>query len=262
MKIRLAIAALVGAVILAPVGMAWADYPPSAPTVQLLSSSATCGDTVGVTGSNWMPNTFVDLTLQNPHTFVGSAAVNGAGEFSTTFIVPANFPVGMHELDASGTAQDGTNGLATTNLNVLGTNCGSGPPNGSTTTTPGGGSTTTTPGGGSTTTTPGGGSTTTTPGGGSTTTTPGGGSTTTTPGGGSTTIPGGGGSTTTVTILGEQHTNPNQGGTSTGVQGEVQGSSLPFTGGAYVTLLVTLGLGLLAAGSVAVVTARRRRTTG
>src|SRR4051794_432668 len=81
---RFALSALLGVVLsLVSARGAWADYPPAAPTVQLVTNSAPCSATVGASGSNWKPNSLVTLTLQNPTVIVGSATTNGSGGFTT-----------------------------------------------------------------------------------------------------------------------------------------------------------------------------------
>src|SRR5436190_9774990 len=66
MNIRWAIAVVVGIAFAAvPVGVAWADtvdYPPSAPTVALLLSSAPCDANVSANGDDWQPGSTIDLT--------------------------------------------------------------------------------------------------------------------------------------------------------------------------------------------------------
>jgi hypothetical protein len=62
-------------------------------------------------------------------------------------------------------------------------------------------------------------------------------------------------------VLGETVTNTAAPATPAAASGTTSSSSLPFTGGAATTGLVTLALGLIAAGGVAVTSARRRRTT-
>src|SRR4051812_29714154 len=105
MKIRLAVAALMGvAVAVMSVGVASAveDYPPNAPIVQLLVSSAPCDSNVGANGNNWQPGSTVTLTLHSTPVNVGTASVNAVGTFSTSFVVPKGTELGNHVLEATG----------------------------------------------------------------------------------------------------------------------------------------------------------------
>jgi len=127
MNVRLAIVAIVSAAFVAvPVGVAWADYPPNAPTVQLVANTVPCEANVSVSGSNWQPASTINLTLRGTPV-VGSAIANGGGSFSTSFVVPKGTDVGNHQLEANGKAPDGSVAAATTVLNVQNENCANQP---------------------------------------------------------------------------------------------------------------------------------------
>ena len=125
MNIRHAIGALAAAaaVTLLPASAAWADYPPASPTAQLFSSATTCSDSVGVSGSNWKPNSPVDLTLHSDPVNVGQVMTDNAGTFSTSFVVPKGTAVGSHVLVASGLGASGAAATQNSNINVSSTNC-------------------------------------------------------------------------------------------------------------------------------------------
>ena len=125
MNLRHAIAALVGAaaIALVPAGAAWAGYPPASPTIQVLTASASCGDTITVTGQNWKPSSVVDFTLGNDNTALGSTNTNGSGEFSKDLVIPANTAPGMNSVVGKGLDENGTAASASSDLTISATKC-------------------------------------------------------------------------------------------------------------------------------------------
>jgi len=248
MKVRHAIAAVVcAAFVVVPVGVASADdpdYPPNAPTVQLLLNSAPCDANVGVTGANWQPGSTIELTLHSTPVNVGSAVANGSGSFSTSFVVPKGTDPGNHQLEANGKAPNGSVAAASTTLNVQNQNCATNQPS---VNPPGGG---TNSGGGATTTTP---STTNVTVQGVTVNNP------NNPNNPSSPNNAGSGSG-----VGSQQTPTGKGGATqpaTQVEGTQQtkpSGVLPLTGAAAVGILLLIGLGLILMGSTSVLAARRR----
>jgi len=241
MNFRHVVAALVGVAfaVVVPASAAWADYPPSAPTVQLLVTTGTCSDTIGVTGSNWKPGSTVTLELHSTPVNVGSAVANGSGAFSTTFGVPKDAELGNHQLFAFGFANDGSAVNAFTNMVINGTNCSSTPNANQTTTTTARGATTTTVAGGT--------------------------SSTTASVLGNTLVPTGlqtpnVGAAPQAGPASSPNNAPAAVGSApgTGAATQTSPSHLPLTGAAAVGLMLIVGLGLIAIGSMSVLVARRQ----
>jgi hypothetical protein len=79
-----------------------AAYPPPPVGLQLSTSIAVRGQTVGVTGEGWAAGSTVTLTFESTPVPSGTAVPNAQGNFSTTIIVPLDATLGPHEVVATG----------------------------------------------------------------------------------------------------------------------------------------------------------------
>jgi alpha-L-fucosidase len=80
---------------------ATAQYPPP-PSCHLSDTTVDQGDTLGVTGFNWLPDSDVLLQLFSTAVNLGTAHTDGDGAFSTEVTIPANTSVGEHTIRATG----------------------------------------------------------------------------------------------------------------------------------------------------------------
>jgi LPXTG-motif cell wall-anchored protein len=88
-SIRLSLALLLGGVVLlfaAPAATAQ-DYP-GGPTLTVDRPSVVCGDTVVITGKDFLPNTEVTLTVGGE--VIGTVMTDGQGNFSFRWTVPCS----------------------------------------------------------------------------------------------------------------------------------------------------------------------------
>lgn len=65
------------------------------------SSSVSQGGSLGLTGSGWVANESVNLTLHSTPVGVGTAQTDANGNFSATVTIPSNTPAGSHYIEAS-----------------------------------------------------------------------------------------------------------------------------------------------------------------
>ncbi len=98
--------------LMASPGLAQQNYPPPGePECVLSTNTATGGQTVGVSGSNWMPKSNVLIQFFSKPVTLGTAHTNKDGSFSTTVQIPSNASSGSHKITATG---QNLNGQATT----------------------------------------------------------------------------------------------------------------------------------------------------
>lgn len=72
-----------------------------APTLSVSTTSPCEGESLTVTGTDFVPGSTVQLTLQSTPTSLGSVVVNANGGFTTTVTLPAGV-TGTHEIVAAG----------------------------------------------------------------------------------------------------------------------------------------------------------------
>jgi hypothetical protein len=102
---------LVGAIGLAMgAAPAWAStlpnqYPPPVVGLQLSTSVATPGQTIGVTGEGWAAGTIETISIESTPVVLGTAVANSAGDFHTTVTIPLNETLGTHEIVATGPSE-------------------------------------------------------------------------------------------------------------------------------------------------------------
>lgn len=75
-------------------------YPSCPPTVSVDNTNPRPGDAVVVSGSNWCPGSTVQIFLDGVS--VGSALVNGTGDFSTSITIPLGTSPGPHDITVQG----------------------------------------------------------------------------------------------------------------------------------------------------------------
>lgn len=101
---------------LAWAGPAFAYGPGGAPALTSNSSSTTPGGSLLVTGSNFVPDEGITLTLHSTPVILGTTTATGSGTFSVTVTIPSDTTPGTHTILASGTTGDS----ATTTIVVTG----------------------------------------------------------------------------------------------------------------------------------------------
>jgi hypothetical protein len=89
---------------------AWAgaipdQYPPPVVGLQLSTSVATPGETIGVTGEGWAPGTTETISIMSSPVVLGTAVANSAGDFHTTDTIPLDETLGSHEIVATGPSE-------------------------------------------------------------------------------------------------------------------------------------------------------------
>lgn len=95
---------------------AFAYGPGGAPALTSNSSSTTPGGSLLVTGSNFVPNEGITLTLHSAPVTLATTTASTSGSFSVTVTIPAGTDPGAHTILASGATGDS----ATTNIVVTG----------------------------------------------------------------------------------------------------------------------------------------------
>lgn len=83
------------------------EYPPDGPTAAVGEPTPALGEEVAVSGSGWQAGSEVTLTLLSQPQLLGTAQVDGNGDFSTTVTIPSDTRPGRHTLRVSGTGEDG-----------------------------------------------------------------------------------------------------------------------------------------------------------
>jgi LPXTG-motif cell wall-anchored protein len=81
-------------------------YPANAPTCSVAQGTVAPGESVTVSGENWLPNSAVTISLKGDGT-LGSATTDGEGSFSTVVTIPSSAPTGLTEIICSGRRQNG-----------------------------------------------------------------------------------------------------------------------------------------------------------
>jgi hypothetical protein len=94
------------------------DGYPIGPGVSCDVTSVQAGGTVGVDGSNWLPESTVVLTFQSDPVVVGTPETDSEGAFSTTVTIPSDAEAGSHTITATGRNQEGDPDSATCALTV------------------------------------------------------------------------------------------------------------------------------------------------
>lgn len=84
-----------------------AAYPPKACGLRLAKGQAAPGETVGVEGDGYKPNSTVSIEFRSAPVHVATATTNGTGSFATTFVVPANATFGRHTVAGIGQKVNG-----------------------------------------------------------------------------------------------------------------------------------------------------------
>lgn len=80
-------------------------YPPNAPTCSVSQGTVAPGESVTVSGENWLPNSTVSISLEGVGT-LGTTTTNDEGSFSTVVTIPASAPIGSTEITCSGRDQN------------------------------------------------------------------------------------------------------------------------------------------------------------
>lgn len=93
------------------VSLGWAApafaYPAgSGPAVATNTSSTTPGGSMTVTGSNFVPNETITLTLHSTPVTLGTTSASASGTFSVTVTIPSDTTPGTHTILASGATGD------------------------------------------------------------------------------------------------------------------------------------------------------------
>jgi hypothetical protein len=99
---------------------AMAQYPLPGALAGLADSVVEPPALVVVFGSDWLPNSVVDLTLFSAPVPLGNAQVDGDGEFSKVVKIPAGTAPGQHSIRVQGTAENGQPDTVFLSLQVLG----------------------------------------------------------------------------------------------------------------------------------------------
>jgi hypothetical protein len=123
-RVFLTLSIAVGMWASAPAAMA--QYPLPVALVDLSTSTVDPDSLVFVSGSGWLPNSVVDLTLFSAPTPLGSANVDGDGEFGKLVKIPAGTALGQHFIRVQGTAANGQPDTVSAPLQVVGAGAGAG----------------------------------------------------------------------------------------------------------------------------------------
>lgn len=86
---------------------ALAQYPPAAPAVGVSDTVVTPGQPINVAGAGWLPNSEVTLTFFSDPVVLGTAVVDGNGEFTAQVTIPAAATPGRHTLRTTGLGAGG-----------------------------------------------------------------------------------------------------------------------------------------------------------
>jgi hypothetical protein len=87
-------------------GAQTSPYPAHAPTCSVSQGTVAPGESVTVSGKNWLANSTVNISLKGDG-MLGSATTNGQGSFSTVVTIPSSAPTGASEIICSGRRQNG-----------------------------------------------------------------------------------------------------------------------------------------------------------
>lgn len=100
---RLAIAGvLTSLLLLVPSGTAGAQvYPPDGCQISISRSVVAPGDTVIVTGVDFLPGENVDLFLLSDPVFLATVVADSTGSFSTEVTIPLGTTPGLHQIRAN-----------------------------------------------------------------------------------------------------------------------------------------------------------------
>jgi hypothetical protein len=80
-------------------------YPPPVVGLQLSTSVATPGSTIGVTGEGWASGTTETISIMSSPVVLGTTTANSQGDFSTSVTIPLNTALGAHEIVATGPSE-------------------------------------------------------------------------------------------------------------------------------------------------------------
>ncbi len=100
---RLAIAGVfTSLLLLVPSGVAAAQvYPPDGCQISISRNVVAPGETVIVTGEDFVPGESIDLFLLSDPVFLKTVTADSTGSFSTEVTIPLNTPPGLHQIRAS-----------------------------------------------------------------------------------------------------------------------------------------------------------------
>ena len=79
------------------------------------------GDDVTITGSGWLPDSTVALTLFSDPISLGTAEVDEFGDFETVVTIPVTTPEGTHTVQISGTGENGQPKVVTASIQISAT---------------------------------------------------------------------------------------------------------------------------------------------
>lgn len=84
------------------------DYPPDpgAGSAALSDTAVVPGQVITVSGSGWLPGSEVTITIFSTPRQLGTATVDGDGQFSTQVTIPSDLSPGEHTLRVEGTNAD------------------------------------------------------------------------------------------------------------------------------------------------------------
>lgn len=100
-----------------PWGAVAQTYPPNAPTCEVSQGTVAPGESVTVSGENWLPNSTVTISLEGVST-LGTATTNDEGSFSTVVTIPASAPIGATEITCRGQDRNGDPFEARTTIKI------------------------------------------------------------------------------------------------------------------------------------------------
>jgi hypothetical protein len=114
------ILAAAGSLVVVTVGVAAAQqYPPKLPTCSVAQGTVSPGDSVTVSGQNWLAGSTVDVSLQGDGS-LGTADVNGQGSFSVVVTIPSSVSTGSIDIVCSGTKTNGKAFVLGTTISIVG----------------------------------------------------------------------------------------------------------------------------------------------
>ena len=104
---RLVVLGAAVVLVLLPVGSALAQYPPAAPSLTVSDTVVSPGETITVSGRDWLPGSTVSISLLPGVGVLGTAEVGAEGTFASQVTIPGDTAPGTYTLRASGTGENG-----------------------------------------------------------------------------------------------------------------------------------------------------------
>ncbi|MFN2590311.1 MAG: LPXTG cell wall anchor domain-containing protein [Actinomycetota bacterium] len=95
------------------------DYPVPNPICVLSDTTVAPGDTITVSGFNWLPNSNVLIQFFSDPVVLGTAQTDDDGEFSTAVQIPSDATAGQHTIRVTGRDQNGELATADCPLQVV-----------------------------------------------------------------------------------------------------------------------------------------------